>query len=333
MKKHKWSAIGIGTKNQKEEWLEVFYPKELLNLDPKVVQEICSFVEEQRSNSLIDLNEDLINKIKSIDLKSYIKEKSKLVFIALKDDSNIESVPEAYLKLHLLSYREVKPNSINLSNLFSVLPTVAWTSEGPIDPKELPNILRDRRVAGKTIHVYSLDKFPSLTDYIIPGGVRIADSSRIRLGAYIGEGTTIMHEGMVNFNAGTLGESMVEGRIAQGVIVEEGSDIGGGASTLGTLSGGNEVVISVGKDCLLGANSGLGIALGDRCIIESGLYLTSASKVEIINDKNDILDTVKAEELSLKPDLLFIRNSLTGSIQCKTRKKEVNLNEELHSNN
>jgi 2,3,4,5-tetrahydropyridine-2-carboxylate N-succinyltransferase len=253
--------------------------------------------------------------------------------IVLREDIKIESVPEAYLKLHLLSYREVKPNSINLDNIFAMLPTVAWTSEGPKDPDELPEIIKDRKISGSQIHVYSLDKFPNLTDYVIPEGVRIADSSRVRLGAYVGEGTTIMHEGQINFNAGTLGKGMVEGRIAQGVIVDEGSDIGGGASTLGTLSGGNDLVISVGKDCLLGANSGLGISLGDRCIIESGLYLTSASKVEIIDDNNQVLKTVKAEELSLKPDLLFIRNSLTGSIQCKERKKDVNLNEDLHSNN
>ena len=328
----KWSAIGIGTKNQEGSWLEILYPKELINLEPKIIQEASKFSSDNFITPL-ELSKEIVNELKTINLKDYSSTSSHLVMIVLKEDKKIQSIPEAYLKLHLLSYREVKPNSINLENIFSMLPTVAWTSEGPKDPNELPEIIKERKVSGKQIHVYSLDKFPNLTDYVIPEGVRIADSSRVRLGAYVGEGTTIMHEGQINFNAGTLGKGMVEGRIAQGVIVDEGSDIGGGASTLGTLSGGNDLVISVGKDCLLGANSGLGISLGDRCIIESGLYLTSASKVEIIDDDNQVLKTVKAEELSLKPDLLFIRNSLTGSIQCKGRKKDVNLNEDLHSNN
>ena len=328
----KWSAIGIGTKNQEGNWLEIFYPKDLINLDSNIIEEASKFSADDFETPL-DLSKEIVKELSTINLKDYLSDSSHLVMIVLREDKKIESVPEAYLKLHLLSYREVKPNSINLDNIFAMLPTVAWTSEGPKDPDELPEIIKDRKISGSQIHVYSLDKFPNLTDYVIPEGVRIADSSRVRLGAYVGEGTTIMHEGQINFNAGTLGKGMVEGRIAQGVIVDEGSDIGGGASTLGTLSGGNDLVISVGKDCLLGANSGLGISLGDRCIIESGLYLTSASKVEIIDDNNQVLKTVKAEELSLKPDLLFIRNSLTGSIQCKERKKDVNLNEDLHSNN
>ena len=328
----KWSAIGIGTKYQEGNWLEIFYPKDLINLDSNIIEEASKFSADDFETPL-DLSKEIVKELSTINLNDYLSDSSHLVMIVLREDRKIESVPEAYLKLHLLSYREVKPNSINLENIFAMLPTVAWTSEGPKDPDELPEIIKDRKISGSQIHVYSLDKFPNLTDYVIPEGVRIADSSRVRLGAYVGEGTTIMHEGQINFNAGTLGKGMVEGRIAQGVIVDEGSDIGGGASTLGTLSGGNDLVISVGKDCLLGANSGLGISLGDRCIIESGLYLTSASKVEIIDDNNQVLKTVKAEELSLKPDLLFIRNSLTGSIQCKERKKDVNLNEDLHSNN
>ena len=171
-----------------------------------------------------------------------------------------------------------------------------------------------------------------MTDYIIPSGVRIADSSRVRLGAHLSEGTTIMHEGFVNFNAGTLGAAMIEGRISAGVVIGKNSDLGGGCSTMGTLSGGNEVKISVGEDCLLGANSGLGIPLGDRCIVEAGLYLTAGSKVEIIDSNGESVETVKASSLSGKDDLLFIRNSLQGTIQCKPNKKSVVLNESLHKN-
>ena len=180
--------------------------------------------------------------------------------------------------------------------------------------------------------IKSVDKFPPLTDYIVPPGVRIADTRRVRLGAYLSEGTTVMHEGFVNFNAGTLGSAMIEGRISAGVVIGKNSDLGGGCSTMGTLSGGNEVKISVGEDCLLGANSGLGIPLGNRCILEAGLYLTGGSKVEILNSKHKMIETVKASTLSGKDDLLFIRNSLTGTIQCKPNGKSVILNETLHKN-
>ena len=180
--------------------------------------------------------------------------------------------------------------------------------------------------------MYSVDKFPCLTDYVALNDVRIADASRVRLGAYLGPGTTVMHEGSVNFNGGTLGEAMVEGRIAQGVIVGDKSDIGGGASTLGTLSGGNQVIISIGESCLLGANSGLGIPLGDRCTIESGLYVTGSSKVQVI-ENGKVKETVKAMELAHKSDLLFIRNSITGSIECRDNRNVNELNEDLHDNN
>ena len=221
-----------------------------------------------------------------------------------------------------------KPNSINLENIFGSLANVAWTNLGPVDVKDL-NLFRSKN---GEVFVRSVDKFPCLTDYIIPEGVRIADSSRVRLGAYLSEGTTVMHEGFVNFNAGTLGSAMIEGRISAGVVIGKNSDLGGGCSTMGTLSGGNEIKISVGEDCLLGANSGLGIPLGNRCILEAGLYLTGGSKVEILNLKNEIIETVKASALSGKDDLLFIRNSLTGAIQCKPNGKSVVLNETLHKN-
>ena len=246
----------------------------------------------------------------------------------LEKDEPIKDVKDAYLKLYLLSLKWVKPNSLNLDGIFSALPNVAWTNLGPMDPSRVEEF---RHQVGN-LHIRSLDKFPCLTDYVIPPGVRIADTSRVRLGAYLSEGTTVMHEGFVNFNAGTLGPAMIEGRISAGVVIGANSDLGGGCSTMGTLSGGNNVKISVGEDCLLGANSGLGIPLGNRCIVEAGLYITAGTKVELIQSKGKVKE-VKASELAFKDDLLFIRNSLTGKVQCKPNPKKINLNEELHSNN
>jgi len=257
-----------------------------------------------------------------------LKEREKLIVYKISEDTPVENVKDAYLKLHLLSMKLVKPNTINLEGIFSALPNVAWTNQGPIHPNDLEKL----RPEYDSLYIRSLDKFPCLTDYVIPNGVRIADASRVRLGAYLSEGTTIMHEGFVNFNAGTLGPSMIEGRISAGVVIGKNSDLGGGCSTMGTLSGGNDVKISVGEDCLLGANSGLGIPLGDRCIVEAGLYLTAGSKVEVIDENNKIIKTVKASELSSKNDQLFIRNSLTGAIQCKANTKSVSLNDQLHKN-
>jgi len=257
-----------------------------------------------------------------------VKEREKLIVHKINKDTPVEDVKDAYLKLHLLSMKLVKPNTINLEGIFSALSNVAWTNQGPIHPNDLEKL----RPEYDSLYIRSLDKFPCLTDYVIPNGVRIADASRVRLGAYLSEGTTIMHEGFVNFNAGTLGPSMIEGRISAGVIIGKNSDLGGGCSTMGTLSGGNDVKISVGEDCLLGANSGLGIPLGDRCIVEAGLYLTGGSKVEMLNSDNELTETLKASTLSGKDDLLFIRNSLTGAIQCKPNGKSVILNETLHKN-
>jgi 2,3,4,5-tetrahydropyridine-2-carboxylate N-succinyltransferase len=253
----------------------------------------------------------------------------KTIIHKLEKDEPIRNVKDAYLKLYLLSELWSLPNSLNLEGIFSALPNVAWTNHGPMHPDTLEEA---REMSTDFIHVTSLDKFPCLTDYIIPKGVRIADASRVRLGAYLSEGTTVMHEGFINFNAGTLGPAMIEGRISAGVVVGKNSDLGGGCSTMGTLSGGNDVKISVGEDCLLGANSGLGIPLGDRCTLEAGLYLTGGSKVEVLDQNNNLIETLKASELSLKPDLLFIRNSLSGAIQCKPNKKSIVLNDQLHSN-
>jgi 2,3,4,5-tetrahydropyridine-2-carboxylate N-succinyltransferase len=221
---------------------------------------------------------------------------------------------DAYLRLHLLSHRLVRPNAMNLDGIFGVLPNVCWTSLGPVAVSEI-GAARQRALArGIHLEVRSVDKFPPMLDYVVPSGVRVADAARVRLGAHLAEGTTVMHEGFVNFNAGTLGPSMVEGRISQGVVVGAGTDIGGGASIMGTLSGGGTQVISVGQRCLLGANSGLGISLGDDCIIEAGLYLTAGTIVSLPGGRQ-----AKARDLSGQPGLLFRRNSVTGSVEALTR--------------
>ena len=221
---------------------------------------------------------------------------------------------DAYLRLHLLSHRLIRPHDANLDGLFGKLNNVAWTSQGPVDPIALPAVQRRYRAAGEPFQVFSVDKFPRMTDYVVPPGVRIADADRVRLGAHLAEGTTVMHEGFVNFNAGTLGHSMIEGRISAGVVVGDGSDIGGGSSIMGTLSGGGTAVISIGKRCLLGANAGLGISLGDDCVVEAGLYLTAGALVKLPDG-----DVVKARELSGANGLLFRRNSQSGAIEAVPR--------------
>ena len=251
----------------------------------------------------------------------------------LDAENGIGTTAEVYLKLSLLSHRVVKPHGVNLKGMFGLLPNVAWTSEGAVSLDDLPNRQLQARALGKVLHVYSVDKFPQMTNHVVPTGIRVGDASRIRLGAHVGEGTTVMHEGFINFNAGTMGVSMVEGRISAGVVVGNGSDIGGGASTMGTLSGGNNVVISVGENCLLGANAGLGLPLGDRCTLEAGLYVTGGSKVTVLDDQNNEVSVVKAAELAGKPDLLFRRNSQNGRIEVKTNKSAIELNEELHKHN
>ena len=235
---------------------------------------------------------------------------------------------DAYLRLHLLSHRLIKPHDANLDGLFGVLNNVAWTSHGPVDPAELPQVQRRFRAAGEPFQVFSVDKFPRMTDYVVPTGVRIADADRVRLGAHLADGTTVMHEGFVNFNAGTLGHSMVEGRISAGVVVGDGSDVGGGASIMGTLSGGGTAVISIGERCLLGANSGLGITLGDDSVVEAGLYLTAGARVTLPDG-----EVVKARELSGASGLLFRRNSQTGAIEVVPRTGSWGgLNAALHAN-
>jgi 2,3,4,5-tetrahydropyridine-2,6-dicarboxylate N-succinyltransferase len=221
------------------------------------------------------------------------------------------SVADAYLRLHLLSSRRARPRSINLDGIFGILPNVAWTDAGPCHPDHLDDYRLAVRLEGRHVVVHGLDKFPRMLDYVTPSGVRVADASRVRLGAHLAQGTTVMHEGYVNFNAGTLGPSMVEGRISQGVVVGANSDVGGGASIMGTLSGGGKETVSVGERCLLGANSGLGISLGDDCTVEAGLYLTAGSLVKLPDGS-----VVKARELNGASGLLYRRHSQTGAIEA-----------------
>ncbi|MGP6171575.1 2,3,4,5-tetrahydropyridine-2,6-dicarboxylate N-succinyltransferase [Microbacterium sp. A196] len=259
--------------------------------------------------------------------------RTEVVQLQIDLDASPSSTADAYLRLHALSHLLVRPNELNLDGIFGHLPNVAWTNAGPMHPDDAARLQAQLRRHG--IQVQGLDKFPRLTDYVLPTGVRIADASRVRLGAHLSPGTTVMHEGFVNFNAGTLGASMVEGRISQGVVVGEGSDIGGGASIMGTLSGGGTVRVSIGQRTLLGANAGLGIALGDDCILEAGVYITAGSKV-VLADGPASADggktVVKAAELSGRNGLLFWRNSLTGAIEAKQRRGVgVTLNETLHA--
>jgi 2,3,4,5-tetrahydropyridine-2-carboxylate N-succinyltransferase len=221
---------------------------------------------------------------------------------------------DAYLRLHLLSHRLIRPNEANLDGMFGLLTNVAWTSLGPIAVEEVESVRLRARVAGVRLEVFGVDKFPRMTDYVVPSGVRIADADRVRLGAHLAPGTTVMHEGFVNFNAGTLGTSMVEGRIAAGVVVGDGTDVGGGASIIGTLSGGGQIVVSIGARCLLGANSGIGIPLGDDCVVEAGCYITAGSKL-LLPDGN----VVAARELAGVSGMLFWRNSISGALEAKPR--------------
>ena len=296
---------GIATKSKSGQILEVYFPN--IEFDNK------------KTNT------------KSVEIDSTNYQIIKLDWTETNLKNPIKTVIDAYFKLHLLSNKFVLPNTINLDGLFEALPNVVWTNKGPISIDEIEERLNKSKSDKNDLYIRSLDKFPCLTDYIIPNKVRIADASRVRLGAYLSEGTTIMHEGFVNFNAGTLGKAMIEGRISAGVIIGDNSDLGGGSSTMGTLSGGNNTKISIGKNCLLGANSGIGISLGDDCIVEAGLYITAGTKVSIV-DKDNRDNFVKARELSGKSNLLYIRDSLSGKVIAKINKSKSSLNKILHEN-
>ena len=299
-------AIGLISKSANGDILDVFFP--IINFNGEKT-EIDNIDNIESSKEIIELswNQDNL-------------------------DEPINGVVSAYLKLHLLSYKFVKPNSINLDGLFSSLPNIAWTNQGPVSLDEIDEKLLESKNISDNLYIRSLDKFPCLTDYIIPKNVRIADASRVRLGAYLSSGTTVMHEGFVNFNAGTLGKAMIEGRISAGVVIGDNSDLGGGCSTMGTLSGGNDIKISVGKNCLLGANSGIGIPLGDNCTVEAGLYITSGTKIQLHDTEGNPTIIKKGLELANSSDLVFLRNSINGMVIAKPNKKSIQLNSQLHTN-
>jgi 2,3,4,5-tetrahydropyridine-2-carboxylate N-succinyltransferase len=252
---------------------------------------------------------------------------AKLVVIESLADPPADTY-DAYLRLHLLSHRIIRPHDANMDGIFGVLPNVAWTSAGPCAPDRVDDLRAAQRAAGQHLTIFGVDKFPRMVDYVVPSGVRIADADRVRLGAHLAAGTTVMHEGFVNFNAGTLGASMVEGRISAGVVVGDGSDVGGGASIMGTLSGGGKEIIRIGERCLIGANGGCGISLGDDCVIEAGTYVTAGAKVKLPDGT-----VVKARDLSGQPGLLFMRNSQTGALEVRPRAGgKIELNAALHAN-
>jgi 2,3,4,5-tetrahydropyridine-2-carboxylate N-succinyltransferase len=267
-----------------------------------------------------------VTQAEGIDDARHVSTEARLVTIDL--DTPPADTSDAYLRLHLLSHRLCQPNTINLDDIFSVLPNVVWTSAGPCSPEDFNELRSGLKAARGSLIVTSIDKFPRMVDYVVPSGVRIGDADRVRLGAHLAQGTTVMHEGFCNYNAGTLGASMIEGRISQGVVIDEGTDIGGGASTMGTLSGGGKERVRIGKGSLLGAESGCGIALGDNCVIEAGLYITAGTKVTMPDGQ-----VRKARELSGGDNMLFIRDSVTGTVKVLARKgKQISLNAALHHN-
>jgi 2,3,4,5-tetrahydropyridine-2-carboxylate N-succinyltransferase len=298
---------GLATRHESGRILDTWYPNPMLG-EP-ADKDVPDFLEDMQI-------EDPIRRVKT-----------KIVQTRIDLDEAPANVPDVYLRLHLLSHRICLPRSINLDGLFSIAPNNLWTGLGPCVPEEFDTIRMALRAEYGHLEIFGLDRLPRMLDYVVPSGVRIADASRVRLGAYLAEGTTVMQAGFVNFNAGTLGASMVEGRVSQGVIVGRDSDIGGGASIMGTLSGGGKEQITIGERCLLGAQSGLGISLGDDCVVEAGLYLTAGTKVRTLDGT-----TIKARELSGITNTLFYRDSLTGAVTAKPRSGPgVILNTQLHT--
>jgi 2,3,4,5-tetrahydropyridine-2-carboxylate N-succinyltransferase len=336
------AGLGLQTFNAKGEVIATRYPKAFIRKDTnadKVDDFVNIFTEwfsYKGGNITIpfkDLNfDDLLHKFKDHEgtvkfLKMTCSAHTRVVVTLLETDEAPNDVNEAFLKLTLISNLNILPHGQNIDGIFGTLQNLAWTNEGPIDLDEIDDRLLAADVTGRPLHIHSVDKFPQMLNFVVPKGVRICDAARVRLGAHISPGTTVMHEGFINFNAGTLGKSMVEGRISAGVVIGDGTDIGGGASIMGILSGGNKEVLTLGENILLGANSGTGISLGNNCTIEAGLYLTAGTKVLLENG-----ETVKASTLSKKPNLLFRRNSKNGAVQALENLNTIVLNEELHSN-
>ena len=325
-------AIGLPTLSGAGSCIDCFFPAPLKApegaLDAAIRNQFSpgtAMLEPDAARAFIDEHQP--------DAAALLEADRPLIAVLLAEDAPIDSTAEAFLKLHLLSHRLALPNTLNLDGIFAHLQTVAWTTEGAVALDELAARQLQARAAGRYFEVLSVDKFPKMANYVVPSGVRIADSSRIRLGAYLGDGTTVMPSGAINFNAAALGPNMVEGRVSQGVVLGHDSDLGGGASTMGTLAGGGEIVISIGRQCLIGANGGTGIPLGDRCTIEAGLYITAGTRVTLIDEAGSRSGTVKARELAGRSDLLFIRHSETGEVQCRVNRKAIALNEQLHAHN
>ena len=303
------SGHGIATFTNAGAVLDVWYPKPALTA----------------SSSLDAPTPELLALAGSDELRGVIRE---VVTTEINLDTAPKDAKDAYLRLHLLSHRLVKPHGLSLDGIFGLLTNVVWTNHGPCAVDNFETVRAKLMAKFGQVTVYSVDKFPRMVDYVVPSGVRIADADRVRLGAYLSSGTTVMHEGFVNFNAGTLGTSMVEGRISAGVVVGDGSDIGGGASIMGTLSGGGKEIISIGEKSLLGANSGLGISLGNNCVVEAGTYVTAAAKVTLPDGQ-----VVKAAQLSGGDNLLFRRNSQTGALEVVAKSGSWGgLNSILHKN-
>lgn len=334
-------AIGLATQDENGDIIEVFYPQPMLSPEKDTISNIIKASGYQGGNTCIQLSREAMQDLANdptFPLPGELQESARVnrqcvIATFIEEDAAPTSVAEVYLKLHLLSHRLSKPHSVNLQGAFGVLRNIAWTSQGAIAIEELGARQLQARARGELLDVMSVDKFPKMANYVVPTGVRIADTARVRLGAYVGEGTTVMHEGFINFNAGTESTAMIEGRISAGVTIGAGSDLGGGCSTMGTLSGGGTTIISVGKDCLIGANAGIGIALGDRCVVEAGLYVTAGTKVGVLDNEGQLVEWVKARELSGKNDLLFRRNSRSGAVECQTNKTSIALNDELHTHN
>ncbi len=340
-------AIGLRRKRN-DTCLDVYFPEiKKVEINDSQLNEINKrFV--SKSELTVELETQLTGKYSDQLLNSEINSDDYAssdvgVFCLSSLDDEIRCVEEAFFKLQLLSQRHVKPHQLNLNKLFGTLNNLAWTNKGPILLEDLDYMRIQTKLAGDELGVSHVDKFPYLVNYHVPSGVRIAAGSQVRLGAYLGEGTTVMPAGYINFNAGTIGNAMVEGRISAGVVVDAQTDIGGGASIMGTLSGGNDHVISVGKKCLLGANSGIGISLGDGCTVAAGLYVYSGKKVYLLNKENEPVNldgtkvdsgknVVKASQLSGRDYLLFIEDSQTGQLFCKPNSKLIELNESLHVN-
>ncbi|AQU69292.1 2,3,4,5-tetrahydropyridine-2,6-dicarboxylate N-succinyltransferase [Streptomyces niveus] len=316
-------AAGLATLTEDGTVLDTWYPAPALSDEPGPAG-----TERLTADRAAELLGETARKAVGPDPRRGVEVVAVVTVIASLDDKPLDA-HDAYLRLHLLSHRLVKPHGQSLDGIFGLLANVAWTSLGPVAVDTLETVRLNARAEGLHLQVTSVDKFPRMTDYVAPKGVRIGDADRVRLGAHLAEGTTVMHEGFVNFNAGTLGTSMVEGRISAGVVVGDGSDIGGGASTMGTLSGGGTERIVIGERCLIGAEAGVGIPLGDECVVEAGLYITAGTRVTLPDG-----EIVKARGLSGASNILFRRNSVTGKVEARPNNAVWGgLNDVLHSHN